>query len=192
MFNCCGCEKSARDYSQLHFVEQWLMVSLYNRQMIYFTNGNKKLKNAEKLYHIVKDLPVMFVYVILSEMSGVTKKLSFTERYFWSSQVPVFNYITKKCDEFFKTSDKEGFMKKMYTSFKKNLDHMMNMDPKLRNVIGNAVIIAASFFCHMIIKQSPTNYFFALGLSTYSILLVDYLNFIRKHFPNNKKNNVRT
>ena len=112
IFNCCGCEKSARDYSQLHFVEQWLMASIYNRKMIYFTNGNKKLQNAEKLYDIVKDLPVLDFYIILSEMSGVTKKLSFTERYFWSTQVPVFKYITKHMMTFLKLVINRGLSKR--------------------------------------------------------------------------------
>ena len=123
-FNCCGCEKSKRDYSQLHFVEHWLMASLYKRKMIYFTNGNKKLKNAELLYDKVSILDVGTLYAILNSMTGISNEISYMQTFMWSTQIPVFKTIIKTYDEILNSNDKVGVLKNIYDAFKKNIDYI--------------------------------------------------------------------
>ena len=91
-FYCCGCEKSKRDYSQLHFIEQWIMASLYKRKMVYYTNGNKNLEKADMLYNKAKDTYVKYFFEDLStQMNGISSKISVMQ--IWGHRFQYFSFL---------------------------------------------------------------------------------------------------
>ena len=119
-------------------------------------------------------------------MSGVTKKLSFTEKYFWSTQVPVFNYITKIYNDFSKTRDKEGFIKTIYNSLKRNLDNITDnitdKDLLIMDSLGTAMTMLAAGICTIVLKTPLTrNYIAAASLAKYVHNLLHYIAATKKY-----------
>ena len=82
------------------------------------------------------------------------------EKLFWSTQVPVFNYITK----YYKNIDKPGFLKKMYDSFQKNIDNIKNMDPAKKAIIGHAIYNLATAAASIYLMNGSTLFMKHLGL----------------------------
>ena len=85
------------------------------------------------------------------------------EKLFWSTQVPVFNYITKYYNNYYKSSDKPGFLKRMYDSFQKNMDHIKNMDPELKKIVGYNLCTAAIALSGAYLLGGSTTFMRSIG-----------------------------
>ena len=143
-FYCCGCEKSKRDYSQLHFIEQWIMASLYKRKMVYYTNGNKNLEKADMLYNKAKDTYVKYFFEDLStQMNGISSKISVMQ--IWGTQIPVFHYLIQYYDILKKTSDKRGFFKSIDNLYKKSIETIMKTNKTHLGLSVTLVALSAVF-----------------------------------------------
>ena len=187
-FYCCGCEKSKRDYSQLHFIEQWIMASLYKRKMVYYTNGNKNLEKADMLYNKAKDTYVKFFYEDLStQMNGISSKISVMQ--IWGTQIPVFHYLIKYYDILKKTSDKRGFFKSIDNLYKKSIETIMKTNKThlglsvtlvaLSAVFGGNAI-SAYYYGGRLASSYLQNNLVVSGLAAYCSLLTSFLDSVKK------------